>query len=340
MSLVVRRAILRPEGGGRRRRAARATLGILATSLVAAACTSDHQIMRGAGEGGARISVIGWFMFITSGVIAAVFVGLLAWALVRGGTRPAWLPENGFVIAGGIVLPAAVIVALTAFTLTTLNDRNAPGSLQIEVVGHQFWWEVHYPATGVTTANEFRIPAGRDVRITLRSVDVIHSFWVPDLDGKIDMIPGQTNHITLRAEHAGVYRGQCAEFCGLQHARMAFFIRASPPAEFDRWLAHERQPAAEPTTASQRAGREAFEQLPCASCHTITGTSADGTVGPDLTHLAERSTLAAGVIPNDRGHLGGWIANSQTIKPGNLMPPIPLEPRQLQALLDYLEHLK
>jgi cytochrome c oxidase subunit 2 len=339
MSLAGRRGGPRHEGGGHRR-----TVAPLAHALVVAAsataCTRDHQVFRGAGEGGGRISTIGWFMTATSGAIAIVFLGLLVWAMVRGGTRPAWLPENGFVIAGGIVLPAAVIIALTAFSLTALDQRDAPGAVQIEVVGHQFWWEVRYPGTGVTTANEFRIPVGEDVRLTLRSDDVIHSFWLPDLDGKIDMIPGQTNHLTLHATRAGVYRGQCAEYCGLQHARMAFFVRASPPAEFRRWLDHEARPARAPATATQRAGREAFEQLPCASCHTIRGTSADGTLGPDLTHLAERSTLAAGVVPNDRGNLGGWIANSQTIKPGNLMPPIPMEPGQLQDLLDYLEHLE
>jgi cytochrome c oxidase subunit 2 len=305
-----------------------------------AACTSDHQVFRGAGEGGARISTIGWFMVITSGVIAFVFLTLLAWALVRRGTKPPWIFEHGFVVAGGIALPTVVIIALTAFTLTTLEDRQQPGSVQVEVIGHQYWWEVHYPGTGVTTANEFRIPVGRPVELTLRSDDVIHSFWLPDLDGKIDMVPGHTNHLTLTAKHAGVYRGQCAEYCGLQHARMAFYVRASPPAEYQRWLDRQARPARQPTTSSQAKGRDAFMRLPCASCHTIRGTDAHADVGPDLTHLADRSTIAAGVLPNDRGNLGGWIANSQTIKPGNLMPPIPMRPADLQHLLDYLQSLK
>ncbi len=197
----------------------------------------------GAGEGGRRISNIGWFMVITAAVIALGFYGLLVWAMLRGGRRARW-SENGVVMAGGVALPAVVIVALTVSTLGALDSRVGGGAVQIDVVGHQYWWEVHYPAAGVVTANEFRIPVGTKVEVTLTSDDVIHSFWLPALDGKVDMVPGHTNHLTLMARTAGLYRGQCAEYCGLQHARMAFYVRASPPAEYERWLAEQAHDAA------------------------------------------------------------------------------------------------
>lgn len=313
---------------------------LLVTPVVLAGCTAEHNVFRGAGRGGGRISTIGWFMVATSTAIALGFYALLAWSLLRGGRRRRWRSEQGVVVAGGILLPLAVIGVLTVMTLGALDERGGGHDERIEVTAHQFWWEVTYPGRGVTTANEFRIPVGRTVDVELRSVDVVHSFWVPDLDGKIDMVPGHVNHLRLRAERPGRYRGQCAEYCGLQHARMVFWVEASPVAEYERWLDRQARPARAPTTPAQAAGREAFQQLPCASCHTVRGTPADGDLGPDLTHLASRRTIAAGIVPNDRGHLGGWIANSQTLKPGNLMPPVPMTPAQLQNLLDYLESLR
>ncbi len=316
-----------------------ALLGLAGAPLVLASCGGDHGVFTGAGDGARRISSIGWFMIVTGTVIAVGFYALLVWAVVRGGRGRRW-SEDAVVLAGGVALPVVVIVVLTVLSLGALDARGGTGDLRIDVIGHQYWWEIRYPDRGVTTANEFRIPVGRRVEVTLTSDDVIHSFWLPALDGKVDMVPGHTNHLVLTAREAGLYRGQCAEYCGLQHARMAFVVQASPPAAFDRWLAGQARDAAAPRTASQQAGLEAFLTLPCASCHTIRGTGAGGTAGPDLTHLASRSTLAAGVIPNERGQLGGWIANSQTIKPGNLMPPIPMDPSQLQGLLDYLQSLR
>ena len=253
--------------------------GVLLATLFLASCGGDHDVFSGAGQGGRRISAIGWFMVITATVIAMGFYVLLAWALLRGGRRRAW-SENRVVLAGGVALPAVVIVALTVLTLGALDSRGGAGAVHIEVIGHQYWWEVRYPDDGVVTANEFRIPVGRPVEVTLTSDDVIHSFWVPALAGKIDMVPGRTNHLTLTAERAGVYRGQCAEYCGLQHAQMAFFVRASPPADYERWLRQQAEAARAPETASERAGLEAFEQLPCASCHTIRGTAAAGNARP------------------------------------------------------------
>ena len=306
---------------------------------VIAGCSGDHDVLSPHGTGAGRISAIGWFMIALSSVIALCFVGLLVWALVRGGSRPSWRSEHGLIVAGGIVLPLVVIAALTVLTLHGLSDRPTDGAEHVEVIGHQFWWEVRYPDREIVTANELHVPVDRPVQIELRSDDVIHSFWVPGLDGKIDMVPGQTNHLTIQATDIGTYRGQCAEYCGLQHAGMIFSVDVVSDADYETWARSAAAPAAEPTTASEEAGRQAFLDLPCASCHTIEGTAAAGTAGPDLTHLAQRSSLGAGVVPNDRGHLGGWIVDAQALKPGSLMPAVPVEPAQLQALLDYLGSL-
>jgi cytochrome c oxidase subunit 2 len=315
----------------------------LAPGALATACSDDHNVMRPDGPHGSSIADLGWFMIITAGVIAVVFVGLLLRALWRGGrrARPANdRSERAFILAGGVALPLAVVGTLTVLSLNVLNDHAPAGALHITVTGHQYWWEVRYDDAGFTTANEFVIPVGRPVQFTLRSDDVIHSFWVPDLGGKIDMVPGHTNKVVLQASTPGRYRGQCAEYCGLQHAKMAVIVEAMAPADYDAWQQHESGPAVAATTAEARAGQEAFGALPCASCHTIRGTAARGDVGPDLTHFAARQTLGAGAAPNDRGHLGGWIANAQTTKPGNAMPPIPMSPEQLQAVLGYLESLR
>jgi cytochrome c oxidase subunit 2 len=333
----------RPSRATRRRRPAlvRAVgLAGAAGLLALSGCSSNHDVLDPHGAGASRTSTIGWFMIATSGLIALVFLTLLVWALLRGGRGRPWRAENGLVIAGGVMLPVVVISALTVFTLNALNDRAHDGAEKVEVVGHQFWWEIRYPDRDVVTANQLVIPVDREVDLTLESADVIHSFWVPGLDGKIDMVPGQTNHLTITAHDEGAYHGQCAEYCGLQHAWMLLDVQVVSSGDYDAWVAQQAAPAARPSTASERSGAAAFTELPCASCHTVRGTDADGTAGPDLTHLASRPSLGAGVVPNDRGHLGGWIANSQTIKPGNLMPPVPMDPAQLQGLLDYLESLR
>jgi cytochrome c oxidase subunit 2 len=307
--------------------------------LLVASCSGDHDVLSPQGSQADGIAALGWFMIATATVIAVVFLGLLGYGLTRGGLR-AWRPGDGFVVAGGIVLPLAVIVVLTGLSLNQLNDRVPADAVHIEVIGHQFWWEVHYPDDGVTTANELAIPVGRPVELTLRSVDVQHSFWVPGLAGKIDLYPGHTNHLLLDAHSPGRYRGQCAEFCGIQHAQMIFEVTAEPADRYDAWVRAQAAPAAEPATDDQRAGRDALVQGTCGSCHAVRGTGARGDKGPDLTHLASRQTIGAGAAPLNRGNLGGWIANAQTIKPGNNMPPVPLTPDELRHILDYLESLR
>jgi cytochrome c oxidase subunit 2 len=252
-----------------------------------------------------------------------------------------------WVLAGGVALPVVVLVPLFVVTLQTLANLAAPSgrsALDVVITGRQWWWDVEYPGDGpqarLRTANEMHIPVGRPVRIQLRSADVIHSFWVPALQGKMDLIPGKVNTTWVQADSAGVYIGECAEYCGLQHARMQFRVVALAPAEFAAWMEDQRKPGTPAADSVSRAGQAVFMSSGCALCHTIRGTPARGGAGPDLTHIATRRTLAAGTLPNGRGHLAGWIANPQAVKPGNLMPRIPLQPEELQALLAYLASLR
>jgi cytochrome c oxidase subunit 2 len=217
-------------------------------------------------------------------------------------------------------------------------------AVRIHLIGHQWWWEVEYedpvPQNQVTTANEIHIPVGKPVQIRLDARDVIHSLWIPNLGGKKDLIPGQHNTIWLQADKPGIYRGQCAEFCGLQHAKMALFVVAESPAQYTAWLEGQRAPPPAPADSVTARGRDVFESGPCVVCHTIRSTEGAGRVGPDLTHLGSRLSLAAGVLNNTTGNLGGWIADPQSIKPGANMPPNALASTDLRALIAYLRTLK
>jgi cytochrome c oxidase subunit 2 len=246
----------------------------------------------------------------------------------------------------GVVATIAILFGLLFHSVATdraISTFPRKDMRTIEVIGHQWWWEVRYldptPDRIAETANEIHIPVGEPIKIKLTSRDVIHSFWVPNLHGKMDMIPGQTNYMWLQADEPGVFRGQCAEFCGLQHTFMGFLVVAQPPAEFEAWLERQRRPALQPTTPLQARGQEVFLSTACTLCHAIRGTRALGQVAPDLTHLASRRTLAAATVPNTRGNLAAWIVDPQHIKRGNFMPPVPLAPEQLQPLLTYLESL-
>lgn len=248
--------------------------------------------------------------------------------------------ERRFLLGGGLLLPAIILVPVLVATVGSIAVHPRGGDEVIDVVGRRWWWEVRYPDQGFTTASELHIPVGEDVRIRLTSEDVNHSFWVPQLSGKRDLIPGRVNELTLHADEPGIYQGACAEYCGIQHAHMYFFVIADTPEDYAAWLAREGGAAAEPQTVAQRAGQEVFEQLSCASCHAVRGTAAVGQVGPDLTHFASRRTIGAGAAPNDRGHLGGWVANPDDLKPGTTMPPVDIPPGDLSVLLDYLESLE
>ncbi|MFL5514978.1 MAG: cytochrome c oxidase subunit II [Gemmatimonadales bacterium] len=248
------------------------------------------------------------------------------------------------------VATGATVVILFVFLVLDISVGRAvtaspgPHALPVRVTGHQWWWEVQYPDSvpnnWVTTANEIHVPVGRPVVIELRSTDVIHSLWPPNLSGKRDLIPGYENSLWFRADTAGVYRAECAEYCGHQHAKMSLVVVAEPRDSFEQWLVQQRDTALTPTDSLGLRGQEVFLGSSCVMCHAIGGTPAGSRVGPDLTHLASRSTIAAGTLPNTRGNLAGWIVDPQRIKPGTRMPPNQLSPSDLNALLAYLGTLR
>lgn len=318
-----------------------------------AGCANSPNVFDPKGPAAAEIAQLGWILVGLGTAVFGVVMGLLFYAILRRRSpeadvaaalcTPPAVTTKRWVVLGGIVFPALVLAVILFFTITTLqtiSTLEAAEGLTVEVIGRQWWWEVRYPAEQVTTANEIHIPVGQPVRLVLKAGDVIHSFWVPELAGKMDLLPGQTNSLWLQAEEAGTYRGLCAEFCGIQHAKMQYLVVAVPPAEFNTWLARQQQPAPAPTDERIRYGQQLFLGSACVYCHTVRGTNASGQLGPDLTHVASRQTLAAGILPNNRGTLAGWILNPQHIKPGNLMPPTHLSGGELQALLDYLGTLQ
>ena len=344
---------------------------VAACALLLAGCrrAGSQSVLDPAGPHAGGLSRLWWFFFF---VLAAVYVLVmiaLVVSIVRGRSRrrgtaggmeippPAVKPDEaeehrtakavGAATALSTVILFALLVSsfLTGRELTMTRAEGAEqGVVRIEVTGHQWWWELRYddplPSNVFTTANEIHVPVGRPVVLQLRSVDVIHSFWVPNLAGKKDLIPGKSASVWLRADRAGEYRGQCAEFCGLQHAHMALKVIAEPPEQFEAWRQAQRSSSLPPATDSQKRGQQVFLSTTCVMCHAVQGTQANGNVGPNLTHLASRSTIAAATLPNTRGHLAGWVVDAQAVKPGTLMPPNGLSSEDLMALLDYLQSLK
>ena len=296
---------------------------------------------------------LGDLMYGISAVVFVLVVAALVAAVLRR-RRPEERPEDparerrmqrAVILATGATV--GVLAALTLVNHATgrqLTARPPAEALQIRVTGRQWWWEVEYrdsiASRWATTANEIHVPVGRPVVVELRSADVNHSFWVPNLGVKRDLIPGEETSIWFRADTAGVYRGQCAEFCGHQHANMAVLVIAEPPERFNDWLVRQRDTARTPTDSLALRGQEVFLGSSCAMCHAVQGTPAGSRAGPNLTHVAARRTLAAGTLPNTRGNLAGWIVDPQRIKPGARMPPNSLSPDDLQALLAYLEGLR
>jgi cytochrome c oxidase subunit 2 len=301
---------------------------------------------------GQDAEVIHQLTWVLSGGAALLFLGVMTLCLIGLRGRRA-VNVRLWLLGGGVLLPVVVLSALLAFSTWRSAQLSMPSSLhavKIAVVAHLWWWEVRYtdPAGGpdIVLANEIRLPVGQPVYLGLSSADVIHSFWVPALAGKVDMVPGRLHGMTLQADRPGVYRGQCAEYCGEQHARMALHVVAQEPPEFAAWLAAQARPAsAGDGVALYAAGRRAFAAQRCGACHAVrdagAGNGVSGGLGPDLTHIGSRLYLGAGTLPNSRAALMAWIANPHGVKPGVRMPAsADMDQATLQALAAYLEQLK
>jgi cytochrome c oxidase subunit 2 len=314
----------------------------------------NQSVLAPAGTQASSIHALWSLMLWTAVAVFVTVLAMLTVALVRGthnqSKDDSSLPyERSLSRAVGVAVGSTVIILIALLIASILTTRavdslQASSAITIALTGHQWWWEIQYEdavaSRRVITANELHIPVNRPVVFKVTSRDVIHSFWVPNLQGKRDLIPGYTTAIWLQADRRGVFRGQCAEFCGMQHAHMALDIVAESDEDFQSWLDAMRLPARDPPDPRPRRGRDVFMQARCAACHTIAGTDAAGQLAPDLTHIATRSTLGAGTLPNTTGTLAAWILDPQHMKPGNQMPPNPLPADDLQALVAYLGTLR
>jgi cytochrome c oxidase subunit II len=328
-----------------------------ASTLALTGCADTVQTMFGGQGADSRdfLSLLSLFLIVTS-VMYLLVIGFLIAAILRkrGVTQPvdqaahdAPAPHFKMALLGWIALVGVgltVLALASFFTDRSMAQTASRSALEVEITANQWWWSVRYYGADASqtleTANELHLPVDTPVHITLKSNDVIHSFWVPNLAGKQDLIPGRTTDITLRPSRQGLYRAQCAEFCGVQHAHMALDVTVESRADFLDWYRASLQPARAPSTPLQLAGYNYVTTRQCAMCHTINGTSAGSRFGPDLTHIASRRSIAAGTLPMNRGNLYGWIADPQSQKPGSKMPTLGLEPAELHAVVNYLESLK
>jgi cytochrome c oxidase subunit II len=297
-----------------------------------------------AGPAATIIADLWWFLFFLCSAVFVIVMAFLAYAIFKKkkkNSTEAPLGNNRFIILSGGIIPFFVLTGMLFYSLIVTFGLRMPNStLTIDVIGHQWWWEVHYPQYGVYDGNEIHIPAGQPVRLRLTSADVIHSFWAPNLHGKMDALPDKVNQFWIQSDQTGVFRGQCAEYCGLQHAWMAFKVVVLSEENFEHWLISRQKPAPHPTSPLQKRGKEVYFEASCHNCHAIQGTQAVGRIGPDLSSLASRQTIGSGLLPNNHANLSGWITNPQALKPGNRMPPSYLNPHDLHALMEYLETLK
>jgi cytochrome c oxidase subunit 2 len=338
---------------------------IFALTIACAACggcTGLQASMDPAGSPARQISGL-WWLYCGVGIGVYVITMLFVLFAVRRkrrvegpsdapvvDTAPEPVRERRLTVVVSVAMGLTTIILIVlmfaefATTRAVASLSGDANPMKIRIIARQWWWEVRYEerptSETVITANEIHIPVGRTIQFDLQSPDVIHSFWVPKLSGKKDIIPGHGASLYLRAEEPGTYFGQCAEFCGYQHAKMRFVVVAESEEAFQKWRASQLQPANAPATAMQQRGQEVFLGSTCVMCHTVSGTTARGTVGPNLTHVASRDKIAAGSLPNTPGHLAGWITDPQKIKPGVRMPQHNLAPADLRALLEYLESLK
>lgn len=317
---------------------------VISVAALTSGCRGIQSALDPAGPSAGSIRLLGVIMFVGAAVVTALVVVLILAPFMRRGDG-AVKPKLFLWVGAG--LPALTLSALVPYVLVVGQEPRAPqpsDRLTIDVTGHLYWWSMSYrrgsELSDAVTANELRIPAGQPVELFLRSDDVIHSFWVPNLAGKTDMIPGRVTRMVIEADRPGIFRGQCAEYCGLQHSLMAFDVIVLPRAEFDAWASRLAQPARQPPNAQLREGRQLFTSLGCAACHAIRGV-AQSRLGPDLTDVGARRSIGAGTLPGGIGNIAGWIASAQHLKPGNAMQSYDhLEGQQLRALAEYLESLK
>jgi cytochrome c oxidase subunit 2 len=329
----------------------------LATGWFSACGGGVHSAINPVGPQAANIAKIWWLMFYVCTAVFVIVLAVLGISLIKA--RPVDevpeldLPEDTKKRRTNAVIASVVatVVILFIFLIYSFvigrgltSELARKNGVVIELTGHQWWWEVRYDnvdASSIfTSANEIHIPVGVPVTLSLKAGDVIHSFWVPNLHGKKDLIPGKVSTIWIQADKPGVFRGQCAEYCGLQHAHMALWVIAEPREQFNSWLQSQAQEAAVPSTDSTKRGQQIFLSSACVMCHTVSGTPAGSNIGPNLTHIASRQTIAAGTLENTRDHLALWVNNSQRIKPGNHMPTMSFSDDDLQPLVDYLQTLK
>ncbi|MBO9360669.1 MAG: cytochrome c oxidase subunit II [Thermoflexus sp.] len=323
-----------------------AAIGVMLGLLTGCASQSPSILQPVSPKGRAEADLFGFILAIT--VFTFIVVeALLLYAIVRFRTRdPKAIPRQihgnralEFLWTAVTAIGMALIFILTWRTMTAISTPPAD-ALPVKVIGYQWWWEFQYPTLGIVTANELVIPVGQPIRLILTSGDVIHSFWVPRLGGKMDAIPGRENQLWLQADVEGTYYGQCTELCGTSHANMRLRVHAVSREAFDRWVEAQRAPAVSPTDPLAQQGYQVFMSKACVGCHVIEGTPAQGRAGPNLTHMGSRTTIAAGLLENTPENMARWLDNPQAIKPGVRMPRLGLTPEEIEALVAYLASLK
>jgi cytochrome c oxidase subunit 2 len=325
--------------------------------------TADHWIMQTrhllnifAPESTPASAIVDLSMFVIgiTGVIFVVVASLLVYAVIKFRATPVDADREPPQVYGSTqielawtIVPVLIVVVLfaaTARVIHAIQDApQPPGAVEVTVIGHQFWWEYRYPALGIVTANELHIPVSDPARprptfLTLLSADTDHSFWIPQLAGKTDLIPNRINQLWMDPQRTGIFLGQCAQYCGTQHAKMLQRVSVDPADEFDAWIRAEQQPAVQDESAA--AGRRVFETTACINCHAVRGTAANGRFGPDLTHLMSRGTIASGAAENTPESLRRWLKEPDGIKPGSLMPAMKLSDTDLDALVRYMQSLR
>ena len=327
--------------------AASAVLGLIGSlAVTGVALAAPRSPFSPASPQAQQIENLFIFVLVIAGVIGLGVEGVLIYSSIahraRPGRQPATFRGNARVEIAWTAIPALLLAVVFVLTVQTMHAITAVPAdpLIIRVVAHQFWWEFDYPNADIVTANELHVPVGQQVVIHLESADVIHSFWVPQLAGKSDANPGHVNDVTFTAVAPGVYGGQCSEYCGVEHAWMLIRVVAQSPADYNAWVIAQRQPAVSPTGGLAAQGQQLFQSEACGSCHTINGTSANGVAGPNLTHVASRATIGAGVLSNTPANMARWLENPQAVKPGVLMPNFKLTPDQVKALTAYIETLR